>query len=221
MAQEAQNLEIQNPVGISGTGSLYNAMLEDILYDELLIEEPYELKTEEFSTFHIILHRGQVLKELLDHFLHFDLSNIKNVNFSVEMYMTNGKKEAALDVGGVFRDALSEFWYSFYESCTNGTTFKVPLIRDDYNGERWAAVAKIIYVGWKHAHYFPVKLAPVFMETCLFGKISSDLLESFFNILSHSDKEVLEAALNNFDDVSLDDILDICSRYVRLQKVSK
>jgi hypothetical protein len=81
------------------------------------------------------LHRGHVLKELIDKFKTVDpISD----TVSIEIIFPNGELEAAADDGGVTRDTICEFWNSFYEECTLGGTFKVPCLRHDYGeAEFW------------------------------------------------------------------------------------
>lgn len=66
------------------------------------------------------VHRGQIMQELITKFMDLSLDSTRVV---IVVLLPNGKKEAALDEGGVFRDALSEFWESFYDQCTKGTTY--------------------------------------------------------------------------------------------------
>ncbi|CAH3132861.1 unnamed protein product [Pocillopora meandrina] len=44
---------------------------------------------------------------------------------------TSEKEEDGLYTSGVFLDALSAFWNSFYDFCTNGKDERVPVIRHD------------------------------------------------------------------------------------------
>lgn len=94
-------------------------------------------------------------------------------NYFLEMLLPNGCKEAAYDGGGVFRDALSEFWQTFYDKCTEGTDYKIPVIREDFNETKWESIAKILLKGWDDVKYFPIKLAPAFIEHCFLGAVYS------------------------------------------------
>lgn len=85
----------------------------------------------------------------------------------------------------------------------------VPFVREDFNDKKWCAVAKILYKGWKEAKYFPVKLAPAFLENCMFGETHSDLIENFLKFLCVSEGNLLKTALNNFDSVEGDELIDI------------
>lgn len=70
------------------------------------------------SFLQIQLHRGQMMEELIS--IYFNIYDISEP-IIVEMILPNVQKESARDIGGVFRDALSEFWNSFYDKCTIGT----------------------------------------------------------------------------------------------------
>ena len=49
---------------------------------------------------------------------------------------------------GVFHDALSAFWNSFYDLCTNGKDERVPVIRHDLQVAEWEAIARITVKGY-------------------------------------------------------------------------
>lgn len=187
----------------------------DSTYDDLVNEVLFEDPTSGQQVLNISLHRGHVLTELLDEFISINLTNSMNVVINIEMFLSNGQKELGLDAGGVFRDALSEFWNSFYEGCTNGTNFKVPLIREDYNKAKWEAVAKIIYVGWKQEKYFPIKLSPIFMQNCILNQIppNEKLIENFLNIVSESEREVIKSGIENFDETDFDELLETLNNF--------
>jgi hypothetical protein len=61
----------------------------------------------------------------------------------VVMINALGKEESGLDSRGVFRDALSAFWSSFYDSCTVGEAERVPAIRHDFEDEEWEAIVEL------------------------------------------------------------------------------
>lgn len=86
---------------------------------------------EDFDARLLVLHRGRVFEELIQQVNDFEVSSKTTVQ--VEMFTLNGSQEGAIDDGGVLRDALTEFFERFYESCTNGTSYKVSIIREDFN----------------------------------------------------------------------------------------
>lgn len=96
------------------------------------------------------------------------------------MRLPNGQPELAQDTGGVLRDALSEFWETFYNKCTLGTNFKVPYIRHDYGKKQWSAIENIIHFRWKRKQYFPLKLAPLFIKSCLELAVNENCLLNDF-----------------------------------------
>lgn len=42
----------------------------------------------------------------------------KCVSMTIELILSNGESEKGVDVDGVFRGAISEFWTTMYETCT-------------------------------------------------------------------------------------------------------
>ncbi|KYB24574.1 hypothetical protein TcasGA2_TC031761 [Tribolium castaneum] len=54
----------------------------------------------------LTLHRGHIFEELIDIYTSLDIST----QIDIQIVLPNGNEEAAVDFGGVFRDALSEFW---------------------------------------------------------------------------------------------------------------
>ncbi|ESO90461.1 hypothetical protein LOTGIDRAFT_164040 [Lottia gigantea] len=126
--------------------------------------------------------------------------------------LSNG--EAEVGVGsGVERDTFSAFWSEFYAKYTVGDTAKVPVLRHDMGVTTWQAVARIIIKGYETCGYWPLKIASPFLEEAMFGTVISDLTTVFFNHVSHSEREVLKLALNDFDTVDKEELMDILSTY--------
>lgn len=71
----------------------------------------------EIETSKLILHRGHIFNELIEAF-----KGMKHISsrLEFELILPNGSSENAVDVGGIFKDVLSEFWSSFYEMATTG-----------------------------------------------------------------------------------------------------
>jgi len=88
---------------------------------------------------------------------------------------------------------------------------KVPCLRHDFKSLQWRRIAKIFYIGWKKVKYFPVKLVPSFIEQLLFGHTESDLIKVFLQTKCEADKQILSNALKDFENVDLDEVLDILS----------
>lgn len=111
---------------------------------------------------------------------------------------------------GVLRDCLTEFWMDFYDSCTLGVEVKVPFIRHDFQCEEWQAVARVFVLGWKQAGYFPVKLAVPFLEEVLYSSTTRSLLLLY---ISQEERAVLLKALEDFQSVDTDELLDVLDAY--------
>ncbi|KAF5273548.1 hypothetical protein FQR65_LT17129 [Abscondita terminalis] len=117
---------------------------------------------------------------------------------TIELILPNEKTEQGENVGGVFKDVLSEFWQTFYETCTEGTSSKIPIIPHDFQENDWLAIAKILVNGYtKH------------------GKEEDEqsVVSDFLNFISPPDKELVERALSNYDEVDFNDRLEFCVLY--------
>lgn len=159
----------------------------------------------------LVLHRGHIFDELLEAVKTREI-NFKSVK--IELILPNGTPESAEDMGGVFRDALSEFWDTFYETCTEGTGYKIPFIRHDFGEREWKGISKILVEGYQRERYFPLKLAPSFILRCLEKEINKDeLMLEFLDYISETDRDVINTALNDFESVDFDDLLTLCSGY--------
>lgn len=133
----------------------------------------------------------------------------------IELILPNGESEKGVDVGGVFRDTISEFWGTMYETCTIGTTVKIPCIRHDFQEDEWKSMSKIMYVGWIQSKYLPIKLAIPILEQILFGEIISKLIPSFLQTLCESDKQVLSNTLQDIKSVDENDLIEVFSNLER------
>ena len=69
------------------------------------------------------------------------------------------KEEGGLYTSGVFLDALSAFWNSFYDFCTNGKDERVPVIRHDLQVAEWEAIARITVKGYQQVDLITIKKA--------------------------------------------------------------
>lgn len=153
----------------------------------------------------LIVRRGHCLTDLISAFKD---PNIIPSEVNIKMRLPNGELEQG-EGSGVLRDCLTEFWTDFYDSCTLGVEVKVPFIRHDYQCEEWQAVARVFVVGWKQAGYFPVKLAVPFLEEVLYGSTTSSLKDSFLLYVSQEERSVLIRALEDFNSVDTDELLDV------------
>ncbi|XP_033736059.1 uncharacterized protein LOC117324357 [Pecten maximus] len=129
------------------------------------------------------------------------------------MLKENGTPEIAEDNGGVLRDALSEFWDTFYLQYTEDNSYKVPVIRHDMTEIQWRAIAKVIRMGYVQEGMFPIKLAPSFMQQAIFSQCNdSEVIDSFLKFVPMVDKVVFEASLKDFPSVS-EEIVDVLEQY--------
>lgn len=70
------------------------------------------------------------------------------------MIDNNGKREDGEDNGAISRDALSEFWGTFYIKYTTGEGSLVVPVLVDTMKEKWEDIAKIIAIGYIQEGYF-------------------------------------------------------------------
>ena len=166
----------------------------------------------------INVHRGHILRDLRALFKCTPDIDFKRDIITFSVTLPNGEKEQADDNGGVMRDAISEFWDSFYEECTLGRDIKVPCLRHDYQAEDWIAVAHVIAMGWILQKIFPIRLAPSFLHCVLYGmEMSEDssksIIEEFLMFIPDSERVVLQQALSDFDNTEMEDLQDVLSNH--------
>lgn len=130
----------------------------------------------------LVVHRGQVLQELIAYFCDNEL---QEADIRIQLVLQDGTPERGFDYGGVVRDCLSEFWNEFYDQCTTGNAFKVPFLRHDFGQQQWESVGRIINFGWAREKYLPVKIAPVIIEQAALGYLKSDLMDNFLKYTAH------------------------------------
>lgn len=143
--------------------------------------------------------------------------SVLEVQLKITMINCFGKEENASDVNGVFRDALSEFWRCFEESCTVGESGRIPVIRHDFQAPEWEAIGRILVKGFCQLNFFPIKLNRAFLIATLFGEqalMQHDLLDSFLAYLSKDEQTLVSSVLNgNLDDDQADEWLDFLQRF--------
>ncbi|XP_035985847.1 uncharacterized protein LOC110368198 isoform X1 [Fundulus heteroclitus] len=165
----------------------------------------------------IVVQRGNCLSDLLAAFLDPDIMN-KEVH--IKRKLPNGELEQG-EGSGVVRDCLSEFWGEFYSKCTLGANVKTPFLRHEYQVEEWQAIARILVTGWITVRYFPLLLPLPFLEETLYGTIYSSVTESFLQYVSKEERETLELALNCFEAVDKDDLVDVLDAHDCHQRATK
>ncbi|XP_031334382.1 uncharacterized protein LOC116174149 [Photinus pyralis] len=105
------------------TDYTYASSIDDLRHEDLFPQLDFDVTTNHSNneepksndTTILVIHRGKVLEELIEAFQQtfFNIDDVK-----ITMILPNGQTERAEDIGGVFRDSLSEFWESFYDKCT-------------------------------------------------------------------------------------------------------
>lgn len=108
------------------TGTISGDVGQDL--DDTLPMFPQDMPTKN-NPMILIIHRGQVLRQLIVHFYN---DQIMNADIQIQLVLPDGTYEKGLDSGGVVRDCLSEFWGEFLEQCTTGNDLKVPFLRHDF-----------------------------------------------------------------------------------------
>ncbi|XP_030609353.1 uncharacterized protein LOC115797005 [Archocentrus centrarchus] len=179
---------------------------ESINLDDTLVLTPQPGPTSERMKRVLVVHRGQVMPELISH---FSANDLEDVDIKIQLVLPDGTPEKAYDHGGVVRDCLSEFWKEFYDQCTTGTAYKVPFLRHDFGQQEWESVGRIIAFGWATEKYLPVKIAPAILEQAAFGYVKSDIVENFLKFMPESEHTVLEAWQSDFSSVDQEELVDI------------
>ena len=132
----------------------------------------------------------------------------------IQMLKEDGSTEVAEENGGVMRDALCEFWDTFYLHFTEGKTYKIPVLRHDMSETQWMAVAAVIKMGYRQEAVFPIRLAQPFMQQAIFGRCNNDdLVDAFLKFVPEMDIIILRDALNDYTSIDEEDLLDVMDQY--------
>ncbi|XP_073727925.1 uncharacterized protein [Misgurnus anguillicaudatus] len=158
----------------------------------------------------LVIHRGQVLQELIAHFCE---KSVLMADISMKVILPDGRLENAVDEGGVLRDVLSDFWNDFYEQCTLGNSFKVPYLRHDFGQQQWESIGRILAFGWQKEKYMPVKLAPVMLEQAAHGCVTTSLVDCFLKYVPEADRMILESCRSHFEDVDKDELFEVLDHH--------
>ncbi|KAK0147942.1 hypothetical protein N1851_012402 [Merluccius polli] len=143
---------------------------------------------------------GNCLADLLAAFIDPDIMN-KDVHIKRKLKLEEGEGS------GVLCDCLSEFWGEFYSKCTLGTEAKTPYLRCEYQVQEWQAIARILVMGWTTVRYFPLLLPLPFLEEAFYGTRYSSVTDSCS--MSQKKRKILELALESFESVDKDDLMDV------------
>jgi hypothetical protein len=159
----------------------------------------------------ITVHRGHVLKELEDFFIHHDPECGPGMIVEASMILPNGVLETGEDTGGIFRDMIAEYWESFYSTRCEGAELKVPVLAPSIDSKRWKAVASIIAMGYHVEKYLPVRIAPSFLQYAIDGKADLEediLIQQYLKYLPEVDRNSISTALDDFEVADLDELLE-------------
>ena len=184
---------------------------DEVLLSSTTLETTYgNNETLKSSSFEIKVHRGHVLKELIQFFVGKDTASLRGAVVHVTMILPNGKEEVGEDNGGVMRDMLSEFWQTFYDNLCDGNAIKVPSLSPRMDNTKWKAVGCIISMGYYFEKYWPVELSPSFLKLALSGieTEKGDLLQEYLSYLPDSESDLLSRALHNFEDVEIEELVE-------------
>ena len=78
-----------------------------------------------------------------------------------------------------------------------GSNERVPYVRHDLYFEEWEALGNSLLHGFTSCSYFPIQPSKAFVMFCLFVDAPNDnLMQSFLQYLSETEKEVLQTALS-------------------------
>lgn len=178
--------------------------------DDTLPISPQAMPSSEPVKKILVVHRGQVLPELI---ANFSDDGLGEADIKIQLVLPDGKPEKAYDDGGVVRDCLSEFWTEFYDQCTVGSAFKVPFLRHDFGQQQWESVGRIIAFGWEREKYLPVKIAPVILEQAALGYVRSDVVENFLKYMPESERTVFESWRSDFYTVDQEELIEILDNH--------
>ena len=156
----------------------------------------------------IILHRVNILNDMVTTFKNSDIMNVKiSVTFVDEI---------GADADGVSRDAYAAFWDTFFMVCSEGQFEKVPVVYTEYGVDEWNAVGRILAKGLQDVGFFPLQLSETFLVALLFGEEAvepSMLLSSFLAFITPPEKSVVEKALaNNVSEHDREELMDLFCR---------
>lgn len=174
----------------------------------------YDHGTAPIAVKDVLVHRFQVLKDLIEEFKALD---IPTHHYHLNLVIVNERGEIEDGRGlGVVREVITLFWHQFFRSLSIGATEKVPSVRHDYQLEEWEAVGKVLVYGYCEIMYFPVTLSGVFMGSCLFEESTisdSFLLEAFLSYIGKDEAETLRKCTEGELDANDDEVLEVLSSY--------
>ena len=203
---EIETTSVDSDIVLISTG-IFSGHTEQSLDDTLPVSpQALQAETDKTNVTILVVHRGQVLRQLIAHFLN---EKITDTNIQFQLVLPDGTLEKGFDTGGVVRDCLSEFWSEFYEQCTTGNELRVPFLRHDFGQLEWQSVGRILAFGWKMERYLPVKMAPVIIEQAAFGFTRGNVVENFLKYMPVSDRSLMESWCSDFTSVDEDELIEV------------
>ncbi len=160
----------------------------------------------------VVVHRATIRKDVISIFSNPSMLN-SIINATVVDYRGQEEKGRGR---GVTLDILTHFWHETYNAYTVGSTDKIPLIRHDLQKDQWQSIARVIVYGFSVLRYFPLRISPVIVCTCLFGEESLTkqfLLDSFRVFLTQEDRTVFDTCLGEDCDLMDEDVIDFLSTW--------
>eukprot|EP00914_Ancora_sagittata_P034472 GHVO01069630.1.p1 GENE.GHVO01069630.1~~GHVO01069630.1.p1 ORF type:complete len:126 (+),score=5.56 GHVO01069630.1:260-637(+) len=108
----------------------------------------------------------------------------------IRMLLPNGAEEIGEDTGGILRDALSEYWETFYAKSSTDGEVRVPVLRLDMM-DTWAQC--VLALGYKLQGYLPASLAIPFLQNSMGINPSCEyLLETFVKMVPSDEGKVIQ-----------------------------
>lgn len=157
----------------------------------------------------LVIRRGNAFIDIMKYFMSNDF-NIRTDILEIGILTERGE-----DSGGVFRDAMSEFWETFYLKHTDGADVKIPTTVHIMKQEEWEAVGKVLVLSYKQEKYFPIQLSKMFLQKCIFNytPTEEDLILSFLSFLPEIDRVTVKDALDNFGQSDEAELIEALSNF--------
>lgn len=99
----------------------YTVLQDRTILDGTLPMEPAEIVQDKPQATKLRLRRGNIFQDLKAAFTD-GLISVNDGFVEIEMVLPNGSTEKGEDSGGILRDALSEYWGTFFMKCAAGST---------------------------------------------------------------------------------------------------
>lgn len=178
-----------------------------------MIDTPFlSLPAENREVRAVIVHRTTIRQDVIAIFNDADVLNCLVCPTVIDY---SGREEKGKGKG-VMLDVLTHFWHEVYNTYCFGSSDKIPMIRHDMQKNDWQSIARVIVYGYNLLKYFPMKISPALLCTCLFGEDNLGrelLLNSFRDYVTLEDRRVFDNCMNENCDLEDEDILDFLSMF--------